>query len=486
MTPALVSLGVMAAVVAAGTAAGFLGARRPGLSLEQWLVGARGFGAVLVFLLTAGEVFTTFTFLGISGWTYSRGGPSLYTLTYIVLGFVVAFFLAPRIWELGKRTGMQTQADFFALRYENQWLAGFVCLVGIASLVPYLQLQVIGVGIIASMASFGGIGRTPAMVVAVILLVAFVLANGVRAIASVSVLKDALMLLCAGVLGIGLPLAHFGSIGAMFGALARLHPHHLTMPGDTPNLGHAWYASTVLVGALGALMWPHMFGATFTARSGDALRRNYVVMPLYAMVLVLMVLAGFTAFLVMPHLQNGDLALLAVVRRSFPPWFLGLVGGAGALAAMVPASIFMLTSASLFAKNLVRPVAAPGMSEDQVGRLARIMIVIIAAVSLGLAITEPASLVSLLLVGYAGVVQFLPGVVLGLYWRRIRAAAVFIGMVAGTAVACILMLTHRDPFYGWNAGFLGLCCNFLLTVLASRLAPAARAGTAAVSATAPM
>jgi SSS family solute:Na+ symporter len=84
--------------------------------------------------------------------------------------------------------------------------------------------------------------------------------------------------------------------------------------------------------------------------------------------------------------------------------------------------------------------------------------------SLYLAIREPASLVSLLLVGYAGVVQFFPGVLLGLYWPRARGSAVFIGMIVGIGLSSFLMLTHRDPFHGWNAGFLGLCANFLLTV----------------------
>lgn len=472
MSPAQVSLAVMALIVLAGATAGFLGARRRTMSLEQWLVGARGFGAVLVFLLTAGELFTTFTFLGVSGWTYSRGGPALYALAYNTLASVVGFFLAPRIWQLGKRHGMQTQSDFFALRYGNKWLAGLVCIVGIASLIPYLQLQVVGLGIIASVTSLGAIGRTPAMLVAVILLVAFVFANGVRAIASVSVLKDALMLLCAVVIGIGVPLIHFGSIGALFSAVARAHPHHLTMPGDTTNLGHAWYVSTVLMSALGGLMWPHLFSATFTARSDDALRRNYIVMPLYTLVILLMFFAGFAALLVVPHLKDGDLALLAVVRETFPAWFLGLVGGAGVLSAIVPAAILILTAASLFAKNLIRPVVAPHMSDHQVRNLSRAMVVIIGAVSLYLAISEPASLVSLLLVGYAGVVQFFPGVLLGLYWRRVRAFAVLIGIAAGIALASFLMLTHRDPYHGVNAGFLGLCCNFLLTVLLSHFTPA--------------
>ena len=467
MSPALVSLSVMALVVAVGARVGFLAAHRRPMDLEQWLVGARGFGALVVFLLMAGEIFTTFTFLGISGWTYSLGGPALYALAYNTLGAVVGFFLAPRIWAAGKQSGMLTQSDFFAQRYGSRWLAAVVCVVGIASLVPYLQLQVVGLGIIASMTSLGAVSRSAAMSVAVVLLVGFVFLNGVRAVAAVSILKDALMLLCAVVIGIGVPLAYFGSIGAMFTALIHAHPHHLTLPGDSRNLGHAWYVSTVLMSALGMLMWPHLFGATFTARSADALRRNYIVMPLYILVILLMFFAGYTALLVLPHLKDGDLALLAVVRQTFPPWFLGLVGGAGALAAIVPAAILILTASSLFAKNLFRAVVAPGMSDAQVRNLARAMVLAMGAGSLYLAIREPSSLVSLLLLGYAGVVQFFPGVLLGLYWPRARASAVFFGMIAGIGLASFLMLTHRDPYHGWNAGFLGLCANFLLTVLLS-------------------
>ncbi|MFD6441770.1 sodium:solute symporter family protein, partial [Peribacillus sp. NPDC060186] len=48
------------------------------MNLEQWTVGGRGFGAVFVFLLMAGEIYTTFSFLGGSGWAYGKGAPALY------------------------------------------------------------------------------------------------------------------------------------------------------------------------------------------------------------------------------------------------------------------------------------------------------------------------------------------------------------------------------------------------------------------------
>jgi SSS family solute:Na+ symporter len=321
-------------------------------------------------------------------------------------------------------------------------------------------------------ASFNAIGQAPAIAISVALLTAFVLTGGVRAVAWVSILKDVLMIFAALAIGIGIPYIHYGGIGPMFSALAKAHPAHLTMPGATANLGHTWFISTVLLTSLGFYMWPHAFAATFTAKSADTLRRNAVVMPLYTLTLAFVFFGGFTAVLVVPGLANGDLSLLTVVRRSFPPWLLGVIGGAGALTAMVPASIFLLSAATLFAKNLVRPLFAPEMTDAQVARLARFTVVALSLISLYFAVYRSTTLVSLLLLGYAGITQFFPGVILGLYWRRAAMPAVFSGMIAGVGAVAFLMLTHRDPFHGWSAGFLALCLNFLVTVGGSLLLPA--------------
>src|SRR5205809_3262507 len=107
------------------------------------------------------------------------------------------------------------------------------------------------------------------------------------------------------------------------------------------------------------------------------------------------------------------------------------------------------------------------MTDNQVAGLARVMVVALSLISLYLAINSSTTLVSLLLLGYAGVTQFFPGVVLGLYWKRVTMQGVFAGMIAGVATVAFLILTHRDPIFGWSAGFLALCLNFLITVLLS-------------------
>jgi len=469
-----IALTTIFAIVALGAAIGFLAGLHRKMDLEQWTVGGRGFGPVLMYLLMAGEIYTTFSFLGASGWAYSRGGPTLYILAYITLAYVVSFFILPPLWEVGRKHKLQTQSDFFNMRYGNKYLGAFVCAVGVVFLLPYFQLQVAGLGIIVSLASFDGIGRNAAMVISIAVIASFVFASGIRAIAWVSILKDALMLLAAISIGIGIPYAHFGGIGPMFSALARAHPAHLTMPGATTDLGHSWYITTVLLTSLGLYMWPQGFAANFTAKSARTVRRNAVVMPLYTITLAFIFFVGFTAVLVVPGLSDGDLSLLTIVRQTFPPWFLGVIGGAGALTAMVPAAIIVLAASTLFAKNLYRPLFAPAMTDDAVAKLARCMVVVLSLISLYLAIYRSTTLVSLLLLGYAGVTQFFPGIVLGLFWKRVTMAGVFAGLIAGVGTVALLTLSKHDPFFGWSAGFVALCFNFLIATglsLAKRPAP---------------
>ena len=448
------------------------------MDLEQWIVGGRGFGVLLVWLLMAGETYTTFTFLGASGWAYSRGAPVLYILAYTCLAYVVSFYFLPELWEAGKRYRLQTQADFFQARYNNKYLTAFVALLGVICIIPYLQLQITGLGIIVEVASFEVIHRTPAMVISFAIVAGFVFTSGIRGVAWVSVLKDVLLVFAAVLVGFAVPSIYFGGIGPMFAALEHAKPSHLVMPGSTTDLGHSWYVSTVLLCTFGFYMWPQFFGASFTAKSGDTLRRNSVVMPLYIITMPLMFFVGLAAVLVLPGLANGDLSMLMMVRKTFPPWFLGVIGGAGALTAMVPAAIQMLTAATLFAKNLCRPILASGMTDGQVEKLARITVLAITCAALASAIFGSTTLVGLLLVGFAGVAQFFPGVMLGLYSKRATTPGVFAGMVTGVLIAVLLMLSKHDPIMGLNAGFIALCFNFAVTGVVSLLTYAGEGGFA--------
>lgn len=465
------ALAIIVGTVAASALVGLYAGRRMTMNLENWTVGGRRFGIILTWLLMAGEVYTTFTFLGASGWAYTRGAPTYYILIYGTLAYTLSFFILPELWEVGRRHGLHTQSDFFRTIYRSRALSILVAVIGIASILPYLQLQLTGLGLIVTVASGAAISAHAAMVLAFVLTCAFVFTSGIRGTAWVSVIKDILMIVAVGVVGFGVPTIYFGGFGPMFRAVAVQFPGHLVFPGSTTQLGVAWVMSTVLLTAFGFYMWPHFFGTVFSARSAGVIRRNAIIMPFYQLPVVLVLMVGFAALLELPGLKNGDLAFLTLVSRTYPSWFLGVVGAAGAVTAMVPASILVLAAATLLAKNVYQAGFNPGAGEETVIRLSRFLVLLICAAALMLALFFPRALVDLLLIGYDGVAQFFPGVVLGLFWKRVTRAGVMAGMLAGIALAAGLVFGGRDPLWGLNAGFVALAVNGGLAVLISILRP---------------
>src|SRR5512136_1422474 len=147
MSPALL---IIIATIVFSALVGVIAGRRVKMNLENWTVGGRRFGVVLIWLLNAGEIYTTFTFLGASGWAYSRGAPAFYILIYGTLAYTISFFILPVIWRLGKKYNLHTQPDYFIRRYHSRPLGVFVAVVGVIFIIPYLQLQLKGLGLIRS------------------------------------------------------------------------------------------------------------------------------------------------------------------------------------------------------------------------------------------------------------------------------------------------------------------------------------------------
>jgi SSS family solute:Na+ symporter len=225
-----------------------------------------------------------------------------------------------------------------------------------------------------------------------------------------------------------------------------------------------WVMSTALLTGLGFYMWPHVFGSAFSAKSAKTIKRNAIIMPFYQIPILLVFMVGFTAFLVLPGLKNGDLAFLELVNKTYPSWLLGFVGAAGAVTAMVPSAILVLFASTLLAKNVYQTGFNPKAKEETVLRLSRLMVLVITTFALIFVFLFPNELVPLLILGYDGVCQFFPGVVLGLFWKRVSKTGVFIGLISGIASVAILIISGNDPFLGMNAGFVGLIINSIITV----------------------
>jgi SSS family solute:Na+ symporter len=469
-------LGIAAAALLA-LGLGFLARRGRQMGLEQWTVAGRSFGAPLVFLLMAGEIYTTFTFLGGSGFAYGRGGPVYYILCYATLAYVTSYFLLPPIWRYAKENGLYSQPDFFVRKYDSPMLGVVVSLVGIVALIPYLVLQFKGLGIIVEAAGYGAISSTAAVWIGAAVATAYVMVSGVRGSAWTAVAKDTMILLVVVFLGIYFPLHYYGGLEPMFAAIEQAKPGFTVLPARGESVW--WFSSTVLLTALGFYMWLHTFGSIYTARNTRVIRQNAVVLPLYQLILLFVFLVGFAAILQVPDLkgQEVDLALFKLSVKTFDPGLVGVIGAAGVLTALVPGSMILMAAATLLANNIYRMVHRSA-GDTRVLTIAKLLVPVVALVAIYFTLQGGQTIVALLLMGYSLVTQLFPSLVLSLgrnRWvtREGAAAGIIIGVV--TVAATSLMHATIGTLFPslpvaikeLNVGIIALGVNVLVLVVVS-------------------
>ncbi|MBV7504403.1 sodium:solute symporter [Bacillus sp. sid0103] len=418
----------------------YLGIRaRKGQQLEEWAVGGRNFGPIIMFVLMAGEIFTTYVFLGGTGGTYRMGGPIIYIFNAFC--YIVPFWILPPIWRYAKKHRVITQSDFFAKKYDSKSLGLLVAIVGVVSMIPYIVLQLKGLKIIVSEASYGAISPNLAVCIGVVAVTIFVTLSGIHGSASTAILKDILLLVVILFLGIYLPYHYHGGIKPMFETLDKAKPEFLLIPKEGYSI--SWYISTCLTIGLGQYMWPQCFGASLSSKNERTLRQNAAILPLYQIILVFILFIGFTALLQIPNLQGADtdLALFKIAKATFDPWVVGVIGAAGILTALVPCSMLLLTASTILSKNIYKAIK-PNTTDEQIGRYTRRFVPIVALIALFFTFFGGNSIIALLIMAYSFVLQLFPPLLCSL-WKKnpVNKTGASAGIISGVIMVAYVTIT---------------------------------------------
>ncbi|MGD1067293.1 MAG: sodium:solute symporter family protein, partial [Vulcanimicrobiaceae bacterium] len=345
---------------------------------------------------------------------------------------------------------------------------------GFVMLVPYVTLQLTGIQILLTIAGAGQVDPLLAVGIAFLLISVFTFVVGLRGAAWASVAKDGLVLIGVIFAGIALPMHFFGSPAGALDAVLRDHPGWLTIGGPTSPTGITWVVSTTVLTACGFFMWPPAMAAVYSAKNEDTLRRNAIFLPFYQLMLLLVFFAGFAALEIVPGLTGPaiDQSFMLVVRQHYAPWVLGIVAAAGVLAGLVPAAGQLLAAASIVGKNVL---ADYGIARDEAAQTlaTRVLVLIVALLAFGFWALAHQTLVGLLLIGYNGITQLFPGVVLGVRERRPSALAVGAGIVTGILVLVVFAAKHVTDLFALNSGIVALAANIVvLAVVAALTRPA--------------
>ena len=440
------------------TVLGFVAAnwRRGDLKLlDEWGLGGRRFGTVVTWFLLGGDLYTAYTFVAVPALVFGAGATGFFALPYTILIYPFAFIVFPKLWNVAKRHGHITAADFVHARYNSRWLALAVAVTGIVATMPYIALQLVGIEVVIGglgIDTQGFVGDLP-LIIAFAILAAYTYTSGLRAPAMIAVVKDVLIYITIGAAVIVIP-AQLGGFGHIFDVVP--HAKVLLKAPDMASLnGYSAYTTLAVGSALALFLYPHSVTAILSSASGNTIRRNMALLPAYSLVLGLLALLGFMALASgvkdMPEFApyfkayGANFAVPALFLHYFPSWFVGVAFAAIGIGALVPAAIMSIAAANLYTRNIHREFINSKVNYHEETNIAKTVSLVVKVGAVAFIIFLPLTYaIQLQLLGGIWIIQTLPAIVLGLYTRILDHRALligwFVGIATGTWMAATLQL----------------------------------------------
>ena len=429
------------------------------ISIGDYLVGGRSFPAWLLYFLAVGEVYSIGTMIGLPSGIYAGGASyGVWFVGYILLAYPLGYFVAPLVWRAGVRYDAMTIPDVFGRHFRSRTLEVVSAIALLLALIPWGQYQFIGMQVV-----LGGLGLniTPVQSVAIAGVIAFVylLVSGIRSPAFVSILKDTLMLL--GVLVVGFfALNKAGGLAETFGPVSV--PESMTTLSGSPLV---FAISTIIFqGVTFYLGFSAAF--LFTAKSERAIKSSTVWMPMYMLMYPFLFIASFYAVSKYPNVDDPNTIFMTATTDLLPSWLVGVVAAGAGLSGILVLAVTALAIGGVVTRNLV-PNVQPG-SQKRISNLVVATFLVLAAL---LTLSGSTLMLTILNLTYYLLGQLIPGWIALMFFRRVQAWAVSIGIISGMAASLALYLTSPD-LGGVNAGLLAVGVNLALTFGLSAFRPA--------------
>ncbi|CUA98558.1 monocarboxylate uptake permease MctP [Thiomonas bhubaneswarensis] len=410
--------------------------------LHEWGLGGRRFGSWITWFLIGGDLYTAYTFVAVPALVFGAGALGFFALPYTVLVYPMVFAILPRLWIVARKHNFITASDFVAGRYGSPGLALAIAVTGIVATMPYIALQLVGIQVVIGGLGFsthGLMGDLP-LIIAFVILAAFTYTSGLRAPASIAVVKDLLVYITVIALIIVVPYK-LGGFGSIFAAIPK--EHLLLPPVKEGNLGlQSFYPTLAFGSALALMLYPHATTAVLSAKGPNTLRRNWVFLPAYSFMLGLIALLGYMAYASgiakLPDLapyfkQYGpQFAMPGLLLHFFPSWFVGVGFAAVAIGALVPAAIMSIAAANLFTRNIYKAYLNPNCTPQKETDMAKLVSLIVKFGALLFIVFLPLTYaIQLQLLGGILILQTLPAIVSGIYTRWFDAKALLLGWAVG-------------------------------------------------------
>lgn len=440
------------------------------VSNKEFYLGGGKIGVFVLFFTFFATQYSGNTIVGYAPTAYRMGFMWLQSVTFFILIVIGYLLFAPRLYVMSKKFNFITPSDFIEKRFNHKGVTLLASLLMLYGLGNYLLEQIVAIGQGVSGLTGGTVPYQAAVIFFVTIMIIYGWLGGMRSVAYTDTMQGIALLVGVVILLIG-SIIYFGNVGEATNYAAKMSPEKLGVP-DFEGVV-SWFSMLVLI-TIGAAIYPHAIQRIYAAGSELTLKRSLTWMAWAPFVTSGFVfLIGIIGIKAYPGLSEGDSEQLVGMmanhiasQNGFFYWAMIILFG-GIIAAIVStADSVLLTLSSVISKDIYGRYINKSASDQKQIFIGKIIGVVIVIGLLILAWYPPATLYQIFILKFELLIQIAPAFIIGLYWKQMHAAAVFIGMLVGTIVASYMAFASLTPF-GIGSGLWGLFVNTILAVVFS-------------------
>ena len=455
-------------------------ATRKTKSAADFFVAGQGLGLFTLAIAAMAATLSGFAFIGGPGLVYSLGlGAVFIILPAALTNSMGAWVLAKRLRLLAEVREMITIPDAIGARFQSPLAQGLAGVAIVLAVIGYMATNLLALGLVID--AIFGIGRTPAIWIGTLIILAYSVSGGILAGIYNDVFQGVLMAV-ASTFVFSFALQAGGGLSGISQTIMAQDPAILGPWGKLTPLAAL---SFFFVFGLGSLGQPHVAHKFFMLKDARRLKWFPLVMT-FALFLTLLLFVG-VGLVVKALVLSGRMAPLGTADDATPTFLLqftslplaAVVFSAVAAAIMSTVNSFMSIGSAAITHDL--PVAFGWRVKDEL-RWGRIWTVVL---TLGAAVVAQASGTLVAFLGVFGWGLFastlVPSLALGLNWQGATRAGSVWSILTGLVITLTLESLSFFKVFSFPSGVtataIALVASLLVFVAVSWLTRATAAAT---------
>ena len=416
---------------------------------EDYFLASRNIGLLALIGTTMASIFSTGTVVSSPSQFYSQGSGFFYVFFFAFMP-VVYFFLATKMWRLGKAKGYITPGDMLGDFYKSRAVVFWCAAIGLMALLPYAVAQLVAIGKTFEALTDGKISYFWGVTVVSISIALYMYFGGARAVVWTDMIQGfifASLLIIAGFMVI----KWSGGWEPMVGTLTNDYAAKTSFDG---KMTWRYYELGLL--PLSFSFLPYIWQRMYMARSASHVAKNLLAVPIIFIVLFFTTwVIGSSAHVILPDgLQDADSVLGALFKDNLP-YFGALLLVAAFAAGMSTVDSQLLSAGSLITHDLggiLRGEKRESLAIFTFGKWSTVFLM--AALYLWSLNLKSALILNLIILGISLTIIYIPCVFGMFYWKKATPAGAAWSMGGGL----IAFLIKQFQIFGldaWLPGPLG-------------------------------